>query len=143
MDLRKLKTILELFEESTCISELEISEGEDRVRLRKGGAETTVPVVPSSATAIPAPSVATAEVPAEKGVAVTSPMVGAFYRASSPEVPPFVRVGQMVETGQTLCIIEAMKLMNEIPSTVSGKVVGILPENGAAVGYGDTLFIIE
>lgn len=141
MDLRKLKTILELFEESKVV-ELEISEGEDRLRLCK---QTAVMAMPSVAS-LPSAADASALPPAEtlpNGKQVTAPMVGTFYRASSPETPPFVRVGQTVEVGQTLCIIEAMKLMNEISSTAAGKVTHILAENGAPVGYGEPLFAIE
>ena len=143
MDLRKLKTILELFEESTTVVELEMKDGESHVRLCKSKA---VAALPASAVAAPASAAATETAPpppAERGTKMLSPMVGTFYRAASPELPPFVRVGQMVEVGQTLCIIEAMKLMNEIPSTVAGRVTEMFLENNAPVGYGDTLFIIE
>lgn len=144
MDLRKLKTILELFEESK-VMELEISEGEDRLRLCKHPAKSDAPPVastPPSAAADSPPPMPEAESPMN-GKQVNAPMVGTFYRAASPEVPPFVRIGQAVEIGQTLCIIEAMKLMNEIPSTAAGKVTRILAENGAPVGYGEPLFVIE
>ncbi len=143
--MRKLKTILELFEESGVV-EMEISEGEDRLRLSKYSAAAAPPV---AATLPPPPSAADASSPPPPqndappdGKQVVAPMVGTFYRASSPESSPFVRVGQTVEVGQTLCIIEAMKLMNEISSTAAGSVTHILAENGAAVGYGDPLFVI-
>ncbi|MGI9306000.1 MAG: acetyl-CoA carboxylase biotin carboxyl carrier protein [Gammaproteobacteria bacterium] len=151
MDLRKLKTILELFEESKQISELEINEGEDKIRLCKTPVAAppphpvSAPPAPHSAQHAPAaapPAPANAEAETE-GKIVKAPMVGAFYRASSPETPPFVRIGQAVEAGETLCIIEAMKLMNEIPSPAAGKIKSILVENGAPVGYGDALFVIE
>ena len=103
--------------------------------------------IPVPAAASPAAAASAAPPPAEKseerGEKVVSPMVGTFYRAASPEAPPFVRVGQTVEMGQTLCIIEAMKLMNEIPSTAAGRVAEILVENNAAIGYGEPLFLIE
>lgn len=153
MDLRKLKTILELFEESG-VAEMELTEGEDRVRLCKHiapPAPQPVAAPPPSVAAAPAAAVAdssaaAATTPAESppdGKQVVAPMVGTFYRASSPEIPPFVRVGQTVEAGQTLCIIEAMKLMNEIPSPTAGKITHILAENGAPVGYGEPLFVIS
>ena len=145
MDLRKLKTIMELFEESEQVSELELNEGDDKIRLRKNSAAAppVPPAAPLSAAA-PAPAAAApAGTPAASNSTVVAPMVGTFYRAASPETPPFVRIGQTVEIGQTLCIIEAMKLMNEIPSTKAGKVQRILVENGAPVGYGDALFIVE
>ena len=152
MDLRKLKTILELFENSR-VSELEISEGEDRVRLSRGVAETS-----SGASAAARPAAALAAAPAEaaggaaaggeaaeaeQGTVVKSPMVGTFYRAASPDRPPFVSEGKRVEKGETLCIIEAMKLMNELPSPVSGVVRRVIAGNGEPVGFGDSLFVIE
>lgn len=145
MDLRKLKTILELFEESGVV-EMEISEGEDRLRLCKQSAPVAPPVAVSPPPVAVAADAASSPPPAETppdGKRVVAPMVGTFYRASSPESPPFVRIGQTVEVGQTLCIIEAMKLMNEISSTAAGVVTHILAENGAAVGYGDPLFVIK
>lgn len=158
MDLRKLKTILELFENSR-VSELEISEGEDRVRLSRGTADISPesapsrPAIPpvggahSSAGLSPAgegaPDSGGAEAEAEKGTVVHSPMVGTFYRAASPDRPPFVSEGKRVEKGETLCIIEAMKLMNEFPSPVSGVVRRVIAGNGEPVGFGDPLFVIE
>lgn len=151
MDLRKLKTILEIFEESQHVSELEMTEGENRVRLRKTPSVTAGYVAPpppaAASVAAPAasapPAAANAPAAAETGTPVPAPMVGTFYRSSSPESTPFVRIGQDVEAGQTLCIIEAMKLMNEIPSPVAGKIKTICVENGAAIEYGQTLFILE
>ncbi|MGU9950977.1 MAG: acetyl-CoA carboxylase biotin carboxyl carrier protein [Gammaproteobacteria bacterium WSBS_2016_MAG_OTU1] len=151
MDLRKLKTVLELFEGAPTVAELEVRDGESHVRLSKSTAASQQPAVapPPVIYTTPPSESSTAET-AEKepsdivrGTEVVSPMVGTFYRASSPEIPPFVRVGQVVEVGQTLCIIEAMKLMNEIPSTVSGRVTEIFLENNAPVAYGDKLFLIE
>ena len=155
MDLRKLKTILELFENSK-VSELEISEGEDRVRLSRGVADISPepapsrPALPSASSphssagassAVEGAPDAGAE--AEKGTMVNSPMVGTFYRAASPDRPPFVSEGKRVEKGDTLCIIEAMKLMNELPSPVSGVVRRVVAGNGEPVGFGDPLFVIE
>ena len=141
MDLKKLKAVLELFEESKTVSVLDVSDGDSRIRLRKEGADSRPAAASPAAAASAAPP--PAEKSEERGEKVVSPMVGTFYRAASPEAPPFVRVGQTVEMGQTLCIIEAMKLMNEIPSTAAGRVAEILVENNAAIGYGEPLFLIE
>jgi len=151
MDLRKVKALIDLVEKSG-ISELEICEGEERVRISRGG------VVYAQAQAIPAaapiqlaaPVAATeaeiqqrAEAAAEaEGHVVKSPMVGSFYRASTPGGKPFVEVGQVVAEGDTLCIIEAMKLLNEIESDHGGVVKAILVENGQPVEYGEPLFLI-
>ena len=153
MDLRKLKTILELFENSR-VSELEISEGEDRVRLSRGVAEISPESAPPRAVLPSASSPPSAggfvaddgggeAAEAEQGTVVKSPMVGTFYRAASPDRPPFVSEGKRVEKGETLCIIEAMKLMNELPSPVSGVVRRVIAGNGEPVGFGDSLFVIE
>lgn len=147
MDLRKLKKLIDLVQESG-IGEIEITEGEEKVRISRqgpGGAPVimTAPVmqVPVAASAL-LPAVA--EPPAEPaGHTLKSPMVGTFYRAPSPGAPSFVEVGQSVSKGQTLCIIEAMKLLNEIESDVSGTVKAILVENGQPVEYGQALFVIE
>ena len=154
MDLRKLKTLIDLVSESN-ISELEITETEGKVRIVKGGGAAPVQyvqtvaapaAVPAAAPALagaaaaPAPAAAPA-VPA--GHAVKSPMVGTFYRSSSPGAPAFVEVGSQVKEGDTLCIIEAMKILNEIEADKSGTVTQILGENGQAVEYGQPLFIIE
>ena len=148
MDLRKLKTIIDIFKESG-IQEMDFKEGEDRVRLSKTGVAPVMQMQPPSAPAQALPVASSqpessppAEVE-EKGEKVLSPMVGTFYRASSPETPPFVRLGQTVRAGEVLCIIEAMKLMNEIPSPCTGKITAILVENGSPVGYGIPLFVIE
>ena len=146
MDLRKLKTILDLFETSQ-VAELEISEGEERLRLCKHPAQINAPApvvaAPPPAANAETPPPPPAEAEPANGRHVVAPMVGTFYRAASPESAPFVRIGQTVEVGQTLCIIEAMKLMNEIPSTAAGKVTRILTDNGTPVGYGEPLFVIE
>ena len=155
MDLRKLKSLIDLVKESG-IAELEITEGEEKVRICRqapgGGPVIMAPGVqpmsyaapaapmpgaPAAAPAAPAPA------PEPKGHQLKSPMVGTFYRAPSPGAPPFVEVGQSVTKGQTLCIIEAMKLLNEIESDASGTVKAILVENGQPVEYGQPLFTIE
>ncbi len=150
MDLRKLKTLIDLVQNSG-ISELEISEGEEKIRIAKHFAQpaTTTVNMPIAAPAMagavaPAPTfVAEAAVPAEPdGHAMKAPMVGTFYRSGTPGGAPFVEVGQSVKAGDTLCIIEAMKLMNEIEADVSGTVKAVLVENGQAVEYGQTMFII-
>lgn len=146
MDLRKLKTLIELVE-SSGIAELEISEGEERVRIvRSGAAVQHVYTAPQHMTTL-APQLADAPAePAEPattdGHAVKSPMVGSFYRSPSPGAKPFVEVGQSVSVGDTLCIIEAMKLLNEIEADQSGVISAILVESGQPVEYGQPLFII-
>lgn len=151
MDLRKLKTLIDLVQNSG-ISELEISEGEEKIRIAKhipAPAQTTVMMgghhgMPMNmASHTPPPAVAE---PVASGLpdgnVVTAPMVGTFYRAGSPGASPFVEVGQSVKVGDTLCILEAMKLMNEIESEVSGTVKAILVENGQPVEFGQPLFVI-
>jgi acetyl-CoA carboxylase biotin carboxyl carrier protein len=148
MDLRKLKTLIDLVENSG-IAELEISEGEERVRITRAGASTIQQVIaapPPVAAPAAAPAVATAPAPAAEpaaeGHVVKSPMVGTFYRAASPGAKAFVDIGQNVNTGDTLCIIEAMKLLNEIESDKTGVIKAILVENGQPVEFGQPLFII-
>lgn len=147
MDLRKLKKLIELVEDSG-ISELEITDGEEKVRISRHGPAaqpvmyTSAPFPPASAAPPPLP-VAAPAAPAEvEGHIVKSPMVGTFYRASSPEARSFVEVGQSISAGQTLCIIEAMKLLNEIEADQAGVIKAILVENGQPVEYGEPLFII-
>ena len=154
MDLRKLKTLIDLVSESG-ISELEVNEGEDRVRIVNGGSPAPAgqavhanlaPVHAAQATPLanlaPAATPVT-EVPAgESGFVARSPMVGTFYRAPNPESPNFVSIGDTVKVGQTLCIIEAMKLLNEIESEHAGVVKEILCENGQGVEFDQPLFII-
>jgi acetyl-CoA carboxylase biotin carboxyl carrier protein len=146
MDLRKLKTLIELVENSG-IAELEISEGEERVRIvRSGAAVQHVYAAPQHMTTL-APQLAEAPaVPTEPAIPdghiVKSPMVGSFYRSPSPGAKPFVEVGQSVSVGDTLCIIEAMKLLNEIEADQSGVVSAILVESGQPVEYGQPLFVI-
>jgi acetyl-CoA carboxylase biotin carboxyl carrier protein len=148
MDLRKLKTLIDLVAESG-IAEIEVTEGEDKVRIVKHPSQAPVapmvalavaaPVAVPAATAAPAPATAP-EPPA--GNVVKSPMVGTFYRSPSPGADPFVDVGSTVKVGDTLCIIEAMKLLNEIEAEVAGEVKQVLVENGQAVEYGQPLFVI-
>jgi len=150
MDLRKLKKLIDLVQESG-IAELEITEGEEKVKIVKGGhvsvsAVALAPVAPIGARA-PAPAAAApapaAEAPAgQEGHVVKAPMVGTFYRSPSPDAKAFVEVGQTVKEGDTICIIEAMKLMNEIEADASGSVKAILVENGQPVEYGQPLFIL-
>jgi acetyl-CoA carboxylase biotin carboxyl carrier protein len=150
MDLRKLKKLIDLVQESG-IAELEVTEGEERVKIvrsSRAAGETfvTVPAHPASPPAPPSPAAAApAEPPAPppEGHMVKSPMVGTFYRASAPDAKPFVEVGDTVKAGQTVCIIEAMKLMNEIESDQDGVVKAILVDNGQPVEYGEPLFVIE
>ncbi|QKV51849.1 acetyl-CoA carboxylase biotin carboxyl carrier protein [Comamonas antarctica] len=150
MDLRKLKTLIDLVSESN-VSELEITEAEGKVRIVKSegkivqqyvAAPVAAPVAAAPAAApaaeLPAPAAA-----AESGHVVKSPMVGTFYRSSSPGAKPFVDVGTEVKEGDTICIIEAMKILNEIEADKSGKITRILGENGQAVEYGQPLFVIE
>ena len=147
MDLRKLKKLIDLVEESG-ISELELTEGEEKVRISRALMHSAAPVAhyvaaPQPAhNATPVPT-ATAPVIAEvEGHIVKSPMVGTFYRSSSPDAKPFVDVGSKVAAGETLCIIEAMKLLNEIESDHAGVIKKILVENGQPVEYGEPLFVI-
>ena len=153
MDLRKLKTLIDLVSESN-VSELEITEAEGKVRIVKGGvAPVMAPVmapVAMPAVAAPMPEATAPAAPAappvqaeSAGHAVKSPMVGTFYRAASPGAKPFVEVGTQVKEGQTICIIEAMKILNEIEADKSGTVTQVLCENGQAVEYGQPLLVIE
>ena len=136
MDLRKLKKLIDLVEESG-ISELELTEGEEKVRISRA-----TQAAPQAIQQMAAPLAAPAVPEAVQGHEVESPMVGTFYRSSSPEASAFVQVGDTVEVGDTLCIIEAMKLLNEIESDKAGVVKKILIENGQPVEYGETLFVI-
>ena len=150
MDLRKLKTLIDLVSESG-IAEIEVTEGEDKVRIVKHA--PPAPPTPASApaafasaapaAAAPVPTAAApAEPPEPKGHVVKSPMVGTFYRSASPGAPSFVEVGKAVKPGDPLCIIEAMKLLNEIEAEVAGDVLEVLVENGQPVEYGQPLFVI-
>lgn len=158
MDIRKIKKLIELLEE-TGISEIEIKEGEESVRLSRHHYVTDAPQAPRyapmpqaaqpapvitvspQAEAAPAPAPTASAVPA--GHKIHSPMVGTLYTSPSPDAPPFVTLGQMVNAGDTLCIIEAMKMFNEIEADKAGKIVAILAQNGDPIEYDQTLFVIE
>jgi acetyl-CoA carboxylase biotin carboxyl carrier protein len=153
MDLRKLKTLIDLVSESN-ISELEITEADGKVRIVKADLRAAQPVLaapaPAMVAAAPAAPVTVAAAapaaeaaPAETGHIVKSPMVGTFYRSSSPGAKAFVEVGTQVKEGDPICIIEAMKIMNEIEADKAGTVTKILAENGQAVEFGQPLFVIE
>ena len=149
MDLRKLKTLIDLVSESN-VSELEITEADGKVRIVKAGAAPVVMMQPMQQQQQPmaaAPAVAAApvvpEIPEETGHIVKSPMVGTFYRSSSPGAKAFAEVGDQVKEGQAVCIIEAMKIMNEIESDQDGTITKILVENGQPVEYGQPLFVVE
>jgi acetyl-CoA carboxylase biotin carboxyl carrier protein len=151
MDLRKLKKLIDLVQESG-IAELEITEGEEKVKIVKGGRATPemVAMLPApgaapapTALAAPAPPPAVEVPPKVEGHVLKSPMVGTFYRAPSPGAKPFVEVGDTVKAGQTVCIIEAMKLLNEIEADKDGVVKAVLAENGQPVEYGEPLLAIE
>ena len=157
MDLRKLKTLIDLVQQSG-IAELEITEGEERVRISRGGSGAQ-PAAPVQVCTLPqagpgpamagTPATAGAPAPSAEGEAapeghvIRSPMVGTFYRSSAPGAKSFVEVGQAVKAGDTICIIEAMKLLNEIEADRDGTVKAILAENGQPVEYGEPLFILS
>ncbi|WP_426146587.1 acetyl-CoA carboxylase biotin carboxyl carrier protein [Polaromonas sp. DSR2-3-2] len=147
MDLRKLKTLIDLVSESN-VSELEITEAEGKVRIVKSSGvpmmmhQPAMNMVPGHQVQAAAPQAPAPEAPAA-GHAIKSPMVGTFYRSSSPGSNPFVEIGSVVKEGDTVCIIEAMKILNEIEADKSGTVTKILSENGQAVEYGQPLFMIE
>jgi acetyl-CoA carboxylase biotin carboxyl carrier protein len=148
MDIRKVKKLIELLEESG-ISEIEIAEGEESVRISRypkpGTISMAAPMQVAAATPAPAaPAVAAAAAPAPaRGQQVTAPMVGTFYSGPAPGAKPFVEIGTEVKPGDTLCVIEAMKMMNQIESEFAGRVVSVLVENGSPVEFGQTLFVIE
>jgi acetyl-CoA carboxylase biotin carboxyl carrier protein len=155
MDLRKLKTLIDLVSDSN-VSELEITEAEGKVRIVKGGGAVVHSYAPAPVYAAPAPAPAgaapaaaavaapaPAAVEVETGHVVKSPMVGTFYRSSSPGAKPFIEVGSVVKEGDTICIIEAMKILNEIEADKAGTISRILCDNGQAVEYGQPLFHIE
>lgn len=149
MDLRKLKTLIDLVSESN-VSELEITEAEGKVRIVKSSGAPLVMQQAAAPMAVAQQAMATSAVPAgdaaelvPAGHAVKSPMVGTFYRSASPGAKAYVEVGSVIREGETICIIEAMKILNEIEADKSGTVTKILSENGQAVEYGQPLFLIE
>lgn len=143
MDIRKVKKLIELLEESG-IAELEIKEGEESVRILRHSVSVPVAsVVATGAPEAPKPAEAPAIITPKRGVDVKSPMVGTFYAAPSPTAEPFVHVGKEVKKGDTLCIVEAMKIMNPIESEHNGVIISIEQSNGTSVEYGETLFVIE
>ncbi len=156
MDIRKVKKLIELLEESG-IAEIEIHEGEESVRISRGStiaAPQTTISVPQSPTPAAQPPAPISNHPAvaentpdndysNEGHVITSPMVGVFYSSPSPEEPPFIAKGQAVKSGDVICIIEAMKIMNQIEADADGKLVRVLVESGEAVEYGQALFVIE
>ncbi len=154
MDIRKVKKLIELLEESG-IAEIEITEGEEAVRISRFPTSAPAVAAPAAAPAHPAPAASevpnqpAADLPAaspdesdEEGHRVLAPMVGTFYSASGPTADPFVSVGDRIDAGDTLCIIEAMKMMNQIEADVAGRILSIEAENGEAVEYGQLLFVI-
>ncbi len=154
MNLKEIKELIEILK-NTDVSELEVERSGVKVRIRKGGDVTFHPAMPRMEyppAALVAPAIAEAPAPAAEKPAepprsnqikVTSPIVGTFYRSSSPDKPAYAEVGDIVKKGQVLCIIEAMKLMNEIESEAPGRIVQILVENGQPVEFGQPLFVIE
>jgi acetyl-CoA carboxylase biotin carboxyl carrier protein len=154
MDMRKLKTLVDLVSESN-ISELEITEAEGKVRIVKAGygvpttmmmqapAPMMMQAAPQAAAAAPAADAAAEPAPVATGHVVKSPMVGTFYRSASPGAKPFAEVGTQIKEGDPICIVEAMKIMNEIECDMTGTVTKILVENGQAVEFGQPLFIVE
>jgi acetyl-CoA carboxylase biotin carboxyl carrier protein len=154
MDLRKLKKLIDLVQESG-IAELEITEGEEKVKIVRGGRVVTEPAAPAGqahaltapaspgSTPVAAPAAAAEAAVPVNGHVLKSPMVGTFYRAPSPAAKPFVEVGDAVKAGQTVCIIEAMKLLNEIEADKDGIVKAVLAENGQPVEYGEPLLVID
>jgi acetyl-CoA carboxylase biotin carboxyl carrier protein len=146
MDLRKLKTLIDLVSESN-VSELEITEAEGKVRIVKGGGpvmqHAAAPNLSGPANVQPAVMPPPAAAPVPTGHVIKSPMVGTFYRSASPGAKPFVETGSQVKEGETVCIIEAMKILNEIESDKTGTITQILCDNGQAVEYGQPLFVIE
>jgi acetyl-CoA carboxylase biotin carboxyl carrier protein len=149
MDIRKVKKLIELLDDSG-IAEIEITEGEESVRISRYSAHAPIaaaPVVAAAPVAAPvaaaAPAAAPVEVVEEDGFEVTAPMVGTYYAASSPGAAPYVQVGDRINEGDTLCIIEAMKMMNQIEADVSGVVKSIRIQNGEPVEFGQVLFVID
>jgi acetyl-CoA carboxylase biotin carboxyl carrier protein len=146
-DLRKLRRLVELMKEHE-LSELQLQQGETRIQMRRGGEEVSVvprPAAPQATPAAPAAPAAPVEAPADEAhiAMVKSPMVGTFYSSPDPESPPYVKVGDHVGAETTVCIIEAMKVFNQIPAEVSGKIVATLVENGDPIEFGQPLFKVD
>jgi len=141
MDIRKIKKLIELLEESN-LNEIEIKEGEEAIRLSRGRPIEAIAPAPVAVAPAPQPSVASEEPPLPEGEVVKSPMVGTFYAAAKPGAEPFVAVGSEVQAGDTLCVLEAMKIFNPILAERAGTVAAILKKNGDPVEYGETLFIL-
>lgn len=151
MDIRKVKKLIEMLEESS-LAEIEIHEGEESIRISRASSVASAAAAPMMMAPQPAPAAAPVAAAAEpaaavastpSGHSVTSPMVGTFYRASSPGASAFVEIGSQVKVGDTLCIIEAMKMLNEIEADKAGTIKAILKDNGEAVEFGEPLFVIE
>ena len=152
MDIRKIKKLIEMLETSG-IAELEITEGEESVRISRYGQTPPMPAMPSPpqaynlapppAASAPAAEAAPASKPAPDGKIIRSPMVGTFYNAPAPDADPFVKLGDDIKTGDTVCIIEAMKMFNRIEADFGGKIVEILVENGQPVEYDEPLFVVK
>ncbi len=146
MDLRKIKKLIELLEESD-LSEMEIKEGEESIRLSRTSSTVqqvgAVPVVSPGSVALPVDSAASAVTEIPEGHHIRSPMVGTFYAAPKPGAKPFVQLGGKVQVGDTLCVIEAMKIFNQIEADKSGTIVAVLKDNGDPVEYGETLFVLS
>ena len=151
MDIRKVKKLIELLEESG-IAEIEIHEGEESVRINRGGSAplpqtvVNVPSVDASSslkTQLSTNENSSSDDYSDEGEVITAPMVGIFYSSPSPDQPPFVNKGQNIKTGDVLCIIEAMKIMNQIEADIDGKLIRVLVENGDPVEYGQPLFVID
>ena len=155
MDIKEIKSLIKMVME-TDISEFELESAEEKIKIKRGGTQEIVhyqgpqqytiaqpsPLQPLTVTGADTPVTVTAPVE-EKGESITSPIVGTFYRAPAPDAPPYVEVGQVVEKGQVLCIVEAMKLMNEIEAEFRGTIIKICKENAQPVEFGDVLFVVE
>ena len=141
MELEEIKALLELLKD-TDVTELQVEKEGSKVKIRRGRFYTSVELPPAEQPAA-APQIKHEEAEKERLITITAPLVGTFYRAPTPEAVPFVELGSIVKKGQVLCIVEAMKLMNEIESEIEGQIVKILVENGQPVEYGEPLFLIE
>lgn len=142
MDIALIKKLIKLLQDNH-LNELTVEEGDLKISLKQGGQTVTVPAQPVSAAPAAQPSAQPAPAPASSGVTVKAPMIGTFYRSAGPDKEAFVKVGQSIKKGDVLCIIEAMKLFNEIQSEVSGTVTKVLVDNGQPVEYDQPLFIVE